>query len=70
MPSFFGAVKEESSKFLRSIHDEIGLLIFYHNFSFTEAYNLPVILRGFYIEQAIDFKKKEKEAVEKARKKK
>tara|TARA_R110000824_G_C15180676_1_gene673724 strand:+ start:1402 stop:1557 length:156 start_codon:yes stop_codon:yes gene_type:complete len=42
---------------------------YYGGWSFTEAYNLPVTIRRWFLEKLIDQMNKEREAMEKSSKK-
>lgn len=46
-----------------TLHEEIFTLCYYTNGGFThsEAYNLPIYLRRFYIHKLIEYKKQEAE---------
>jgi hypothetical protein len=50
------------------IHEQIFSLSYHSQGAFTQdiAYKLPVFLRIFYLKKLIEFKEKEKEAMEKS----
>ena len=60
--SFFGLTPAD--KLL--IHEQIFSLAYHSQGAFTQdiAYKLPVFLRLFYLKKLIEFKEKEKEAME------
>ena len=67
MLSFFGLREEDKP----AIHDQIFSLCFHGKggFNHTEVYNMPTYLRHFYIKKAQQYYEKEKEQIDKAKKK-
>jgi hypothetical protein len=63
--TFFGL----SDKYIESVYEEFFVLKYYGGWSFTEAYNLPVTIRRWFLEKLIEQMNKEKEAMEKSSKK-
>jgi hypothetical protein len=59
---FFGL----SDKYIESVYEEFFILKYYGGWSFTEAYNLPVQIRRWFLEKLVKQMELEKEAVEKA----
>jgi len=47
------------------VYEEIFLLKYHAGWSFTEAYNLPVGLRKWFLDRLVKQKKEEREATEK-----
>tara|TARA_Y100000310_G_scaffold331219_2_gene404388 strand:- start:1691 stop:1891 length:201 start_codon:yes stop_codon:yes gene_type:complete len=62
MSSFFGL----DHKYLETVYDEIFFLKYHGNWSFIEAYNLPIGLRHWFIERLVKQKEMEQEAQEEA----
>jgi hypothetical protein len=62
---FFGIGPE----YIQSVYEEIFLLKYYGNWSFTESYNLPILIRRWFLKRLVEQKEKEKEELEKAQKK-
>ena len=60
--SFFGP----SVDYMKGVYTQFYYLAKNGIMSFTEAYNLPVGLRNFYVNLLVEDLKKEKEAIEKA----
>ena len=61
--SFFGL--NPSNKL--DIHQSIFYFIYgTPGFTFSDVYNMPVHLKNFYLREFMDFKKKEKEKIDKA----
>jgi len=64
--NFFGL----SNKYIQSVYDEFFYLKYYGNWSFIEAYNLPITIRRYFLEKLNKQIEKENDAVEKAQSKK
>jgi hypothetical protein len=64
-PTFFGLGLE----YIQSVYEEIFLLKYYGNWSFTESYNLPILIRRWFLNRLVEQKEKEKEELEKSQKK-
>ena len=65
--SFFGLRPEDKPQ----VHELIFELIYFSNggFNHSDIYNMPTYLRTFYFNKMVEFKKKEKEEMDKANKK-
>jgi hypothetical protein len=61
--TFFGLTDEYAA----SIYEEFFLLKYYGGWSFTEAYNLPIVIRRWFLERLAEQKKKEQEAYEQSK---
>jgi hypothetical protein len=64
--TFFGL----SEEYIENVYEHFFLLKYHGGWSFTEAYNLPVKIRNWFMQRLIKQKEDEKEAIEKASKKK
>ena len=64
-PTFFGLDEE----YIKSVYEQFFLLKYHGGWSFIEAYNLPVQLRGWFVRRLTKQFQDEKEAMEKANKK-
>jgi len=62
--TFFGL----SDKYIESVYEEFFLLKYYGGWSFTEAYNLPIKIRRWFLEKLVQQMEKENKAAEKASK--
>jgi hypothetical protein len=62
--TFFGL----NNKYAQSVYEELFLLKYHGNWSFTEAYNLPITIRRWFLQRLADQLKKENEAYEEAKK--
>ena len=62
MRSFFGL----DNKYIESVYEEFFILKYYGNWSFTEAYNLPVVIRRWFLKRLSKQIEDENEAVNKA----
>jgi hypothetical protein len=51
------------------VYEEFFLLKYHGNWSFTEAYNLPITIRRWFLQRLADQIKKENEKTEEAMKK-
>jgi hypothetical protein len=51
------------------VYEEIFLLKYHGQWSFFETYNLPVVIRRWFLERLIKQKEDEKKEMEKAQKK-
>ena len=65
MRSFFGL----GDDYIESVYEKFFLLKYHGGWSFTEAYNLPITIREWYLKRLIKQFEDEKEQVEKSRKK-
>jgi hypothetical protein len=63
-PTFFGLNDEYSE----NIYEQFFFLKYYGGWSFTEAYNLPVKLREWFVKRLSRQKEEEAEAMERATK--
>tara|TARA_R110002124_G_scaffold209346_1_gene375911 strand:+ start:143 stop:370 length:228 start_codon:yes stop_codon:yes gene_type:complete len=63
-PSFFGL----NNKYIASVYEEFFLLKYHGGWSFTEAYNLPIKIRRWFLERLVKQKEDENKAMEKAMK--
>ena len=59
---FFGL----GEKYMESVYEQFFYLKYYGGWSFTEAYNLPIGLRSWFVHKLSEQIKKENEAVEDA----
>jgi hypothetical protein len=48
------------------VYEEFFILKYYGGWSFFEAYNLPLLIRRWFIDRLVEEKNKEKEAYEKS----
>ena len=62
--TFFGLGPE----YIQNVYEEIFLLKYHGNWSFTESYNLPILIRRWFLERLVKQKEMEKEEVKKASK--
>ena len=65
MRTFFGL----DSKYMENIYEQFFFLKYHGGWSFTEAYNLPVGLRTWFVNRLVQQIEKENEEVKKANKK-
>jgi hypothetical protein len=63
--TFFGL----SDHYIENVYEQFFLLKYHGGWSFTEAYNLPVKIRLWFLNRLVKQKQDEKEAIEKANKK-
>jgi len=61
-PTFFGLTDEYS----QNIYEQFFFLKYYGGWSFTEAYNLPIKLREWFVKRLSKQKEDEAEATQKA----
>ena len=61
-PTFFGL----NDEYIASVYEEFFLLKYHGGWSFTEAFNLPVVLRRWFLQRLADQLKREKEHIDKA----
>lgn len=54
---------------MENVYEQFFFLKYYGGWSFIEAYNLPVGLRGWFVKRLSDQLEKEKQAMEKAKNK-
>jgi hypothetical protein len=64
--TFFGL----SDEYIENVYEQFFILKYHGGWSFIEAYNLPVKIRLWFLKRLIKQKEEEKEAIEKATKKK
>ena len=64
--NFFGL----NNKYIENVYEQFFLLKYHGNWSFIEAYNLPVGLRRWFIERLAKQFELEKEQIEQSRRKK
>ena len=64
MPPFFGLTEE----YKKSIYEEFFLLKQYGNWTFLEVYNLPVLIRKWFLKRLTEEHQKVKERNEEAEK--
>jgi hypothetical protein len=64
--TFFGL----SEEYIESVYEQFFLLKYHGGWSFTEAYNLPIKIRLWFLKRLIRQKEEEKDAIEKASRKK
>ena len=58
MPTFFGL----SDDYKKSIYEEFFLLKQYGNWTFFEVYNLPVLVRKWFLKRLVEEKDQTKQA--------
>lgn len=63
--TFFGL----GTEYIANVYEEFFVLKYYGGWSFTEAYNLPITIRRWFLEKLIKQMEKENEAAEKSAKK-
>jgi len=61
-PTFFGL----SNEYLENVYDQIFTLQYYSGWSFTEAYNLPIKLREWFVKKIVSLKEEEQRAIQEA----
>jgi hypothetical protein len=61
-PTFFGL----SDKYIEDVYEQFFTLKYYGSWSFTEAYNLPIKLREWFVHRLVKQKQDENEAAETA----
>lgn len=64
--SFFGL----SDEYIKNVYEQFFLLKYHGGWSFIEAYNLPVLIREWFLGRLVKQKKDEAEEMKKATKKK
>ena len=62
LPTFFGL----SDEYKIAVYEEFFNLKYYGGWSFFEAYNLPVVIRRWFLERLVEQKSKEAEQQEEA----
>ena len=60
MRSFFGL----SDKYIEAVYEEFFLLKYYGGWSFFEAYNLPIVIRRWFLQRLVKQIEDENEALE------
>tara|TARA_R110000744_G_scaffold76935_4_gene152163 strand:- start:398 stop:610 length:213 start_codon:yes stop_codon:yes gene_type:complete len=63
--TFFGL----SNEYIAGVYEEFFLLKYHGNWSFLEAYNLPITIRRWFLQRLVDQVQKENEKMEEANKK-
>jgi hypothetical protein len=53
-------------EYIKGVYEQIFVLKYHNGWSFTEAYNLPIGLRTWFIERLVKQKEEEAEAAKKA----
>ena len=61
-PTFFGL----SNEYSESVYEQFFALKYYGGWSFTEAYNLPIRLREWFVQRLVRQKQEESDMVEEA----
>lgn len=56
-------------EYIESVYEEIFLMKYHNGWSFTELYNLPIVIRRWFLERLVKQKEQEKESAEEAAKK-
>jgi len=64
-PTFFGLTDD----YTESVYEEFFALKYHGGWSFIEAYNLPIQLRGWFVKRLVKQFENEKEQMEKSQKK-
>lgn len=64
-PTFFGL----SDNYMSAVYEQFFLLKYHGGWSFIEAYNLPVVLRKWFLDRLSEQFDVEREEIEKAYKK-
>jgi hypothetical protein len=62
--TFFGL----SDEYIKNVYEEFFLMKYHGGWSFIEAYNLPVLIRRWFLERLSEQLEKEAESMEKASK--
>tara|TARA_Y100000593_G_scaffold93519_1_gene188638 strand:+ start:1701 stop:1916 length:216 start_codon:yes stop_codon:yes gene_type:complete len=57
-----------SDKYIESIYEEFFLLKYHGGWSFFEAYNLPIVIRRWFLKRLVKQVESENEAIENANK--
>ena len=65
MRSFFGL----NDEYIENVYEKFFILKYHGGWSFTEAYNLPVTIREWFLRRLAKQFEDEKEQIEKSRKK-
>tara|TARA_R100000808_G_C2148673_1_gene156847 strand:- start:1983 stop:2189 length:207 start_codon:yes stop_codon:yes gene_type:complete len=65
MRNFFGL----SDKYIEAVYEEFFLLKYYGGWSFFEAYNLPIVIRRWFLQRLVKQIEDENKASEDAMKK-
>ena len=63
--TFFGL----DNKYIKDVYEQFFLLKYYGSWSFTEAYNLPIRIRRWFLDRLSSQIEKENESMEEAQKK-
>ena len=63
-PRFFGL----SNEYMESVYENFFVLIHYGHWRFSEAYNLPIVIRKWFTDRLLKQFENDAEAVEKGRK--
>ncbi len=62
MRSFFGL----NDEYTKNVYETFFLLKYHGGWSFTEAYNLPVVIRAWFLDRLVKQFENEKQEMEKA----
>lgn len=62
--NFFGL----NDEYIESVYESFFALKYHGGWSFTEAYNLPITIRNWFVKRLIKQKREESEQLEKANK--
>ena len=65
MRDFFGL----DSKYMENVYEQFFFLKYHGGWSFTEAYNLPIGLRSWFVDRLVKQIERENEEVKKANRK-
>ncbi len=65
MRAFFGL----DSKYMENVYEQFFFLKYHGGWSFTEAYNLPIGLRSWFVDRLVKQIERENEEVKKANRK-
>ncbi len=64
-PAFFGL----NDKYMESVYEQFFALKYHGGWSFAEAYNLPLVIRTWFVDRLARQFKKESEEIEKIKRK-
>jgi len=59
--TFFGL----GSDYIQTVYEELFLLKYHGNWSITETYNLPILIRRWFLKRLVEQKEKEAEEADK-----
>lgn len=63
LPPFFGL----SDQYIEAVYEEMFLMKYHGGWSFTEAYNLPIKIRRWFLQRLVKEIEKEAEAMKKGK---